>query len=136
VSRNAKVNLLKYGITIAASAAIAWFYISQRDFENQSLMERYRILCDAFTMPGVLLVMFGFLLAISNDGFFIGLAYCADVTIKSLTPGGRLKIKKYFDFVQERKGKKVMGFGFLFVVGGVCLAAAIVFMILFYRLYP
>ena len=130
-----KANLFKYGISAVVCGAMAWFYISQRDFGNQSLMEQYRILCDAFTVPGLVAIMVGFLLAISNDGFFLGIAYCADVTIKSLTPGGRLRIKKYYDFVQERKGKKVTGFGFLFVIGGVCMAAALVFMLLFYRLY-
>ena len=130
-----KANLFKYGISAVVCGAMAWFYISQRDLGNQSLMEQYRILCDAFTVPGLVAIMVGFLLAISNDGFFLGIAYCADVTIKSLTPGGRLRIKKYYDFVQERKGKKVTGFGFLFVIGGVCMAAALVFMLLFYRLY-
>lgn len=130
-----KANLLKYGISAAVCGAMVWFYISQRNFGNQSLMEQYRILCDAFTVPGLVAIMVGFLLVISNDGFFMGIAYCADVAIKSLTPGGRLNIKKYYDFVQERKGKKVAGFGFLFVVGGICMAAALIFMLLFYRLY-
>ena len=130
-----KANLLKYGITGGICAALVWLYISQRDFAAQETMEQYRILCDAFTIPGIIAIMVGFLLAISNDGFFMGIAYCMDVTVKALVPGGRLKIKKYYDFVQERKGKKVTGFGFLFVVGGICMAAALIFMALFYRLY-
>ena len=130
-----KANLLKYGITGGICVALVWLYISQRDFAAQETMEQYRILCDAFTIPGIIAIMVGFLLAISNDGFFLGIAYCMDVTLKALVPGGRLKIKKYYDFVQERKGKKVTGFGFLFVVGGICMAAALIFMALFYRLY-
>lgn len=135
MSSRMKASFLKYGISVLVCGLFVGCYLRQHDFQSQALVEQYRILCDAFTVPGILAVMFGLLLAISNDGFFLGIAYCGDVMIKSLIPGGRLKIKKYYDFVQERKGKKVTGFGFLFVAGGICLAVAIVFMILFYRIY-
>lgn len=130
-----KANLLKYGIGACVCGTMVWFYISQRDFANQSLMEQYRILCDAFTIPGLVAIMLGFLLAISNDGLFLGLTYSLNMAIRALIPGGRWRIQKYADYVAERKGKKVTGFGFLFVLGGICMAAALVFMILFYRLY-
>ena len=135
MSNRLKVNLLKYGISALVCGGMVYFYIAVRDFSTQSLMEQYRILCDAFTIPGVLAIMFAFLLAISNDGFFLGLSYAVGVAMKALIPGGRLKIEKYYDYVERRKGKKITGYGFLFLVGGVCLAAAVVFMVLFYRLY-
>lgn len=135
MSNRLKVNLLKYGISTLVCGAMVYVYIAARDFPAQSLMEQYRILCDAFTIPGVLAIMFAFLLAISNEGFFLGLSYAVGVAMKALIPGGRLKIEKYYDYVERRKGKKVTGYGFLFLVGGVCLAAAVVFMVLFYRLY-
>lgn len=135
MSERWKVNLLKYGICALVCGGMVYFYISVRDFAAQSLMERYRILADAFTVPGVVSIMVGLLLAISNEGFFTGLSYCMHVTVKALIPGGRLKIKKYKDYAEERRDKKITGYSFLFVVGGVLLAAAILFMILFYRLY-
>ena len=51
-------------ITGGVCAALVWLYISQREFAAQSQMEQYRILCDAFTIPGVISIMLGFLLAI------------------------------------------------------------------------
>lgn len=130
-----KVNLLKYGISAVVCGGLVWFYVSQRSFGAQELMEKYRILCDAFTVPGLLLMMFGALLAISNQGAFDGIGYALSITWKALIPGGRTKMEKYFDYVERRRSKKTNGYGFLFVVGGVCMAIALVFMILFYQLY-
>lgn len=135
MSKRLKAGLLKYGISALVCGAMAWYYVSLRSFSTQSPMEQYRILCDAFTIPGVIAVMLGFLMMVANDGFFLGLSYCVGVAWKALLPGGRLKIQRYGDYVAERKGKKVKGFGFLFVVGGICLAAALVFLVLFYQLY-
>ncbi len=123
---------MKYGITGLVCIGFAVLYCVARDFAQLSLTQRYRTLCDAFTVPGILAMCVGALLWVSNDGFFCGLGYCLDVTWKSLVPGGRKKIEKYYDYVQRKKDKKVKGFGFLFVCGGVCLAVALVFLVLFY----
>lgn len=130
-----KKRLLKHGIAAAVCGGLAVFYCAVREFSAMSLMEKYRTLCDAVTVPGLLSLCTGTLLWVSNDGFFYGLGYCLDVTRKTLVPGGRKKMEKYYDYVQRRKGKKVTGFGFLFFWGGVCMAVAAVFMVLFYRLY-
>lgn len=135
MSERLKGNLLKYGISALVCGGLVWFYVAQRNFAAQELMEKYRILCDAFTVPGLLLLMFGLLLVISNEGAFDGIGYALSVAWKALIPGGRTKMEKYFDYVERRRSKKVKGIGFLFVVGGVCMAAALVFMVLFYQLY-
>ena len=36
---------------------------------------------------------------------------------------------------QRKKEKRIHGYSFLYVVGGVCMVISIVFMVLFYRLY-
>lgn len=135
MSSRLKGNLLKYGISALVCGVLVFIYVGARDFSIQSRMEQFRILCDAFTIPGVLAIMFALLLAISNEGFFLGLSYAVGVAMKALVPGGRLKIEKYYDYVERRKGKKITGYGFLFLVGGCCMAAAMVFMVLFYQLY-
>ena len=99
-------------------------------------MEKYRILCDAFTIPGVVLVMLGALMAISNEGALYGISYVLGYAFRILIPAKRHEHEKYYDYVERKKGEgQVKGYGFLFVVGGASLAIAIVFMILFYRLY-
>lgn len=135
MSSRLKSNLLKYGISALVCGILVFIYVDSRDFAVQDRMEQYRILCDAFTIPGVLAIMFALLMAISNEGFFLGLSYAVGVAMKSLVPGGRLKIEKYYDYVERRKGKRIIGYGFLYLVGGICMAVALVCMVLFYRLY-
>lgn len=135
MSENVRKNLLKYGITSGVCIAIAVFFCVVRDFSQMSLVVRYRTICDAFTVPGLLCLCVAALLWVSNEGFFYGLGYCLDVTRKALIPGGRKKMERYYDYVQRHSQKKVTGYGFLFVCGGVCMAIAVVFLILFYRVY-
>lgn len=135
MSKRLRNGLLKYGITAVVCGAFAVFYCSVRDFSQMETVERYRTLCDAFTVPGLLALCVGTLLWVSNDGLFYGIGYCLEVTWRALIPGGRRKMERYYDYVQRKKGKKITGFGFLFVCGGVCMGIALIFMVLFYRIY-
>ena len=135
MSRRLRNGLLKYGVFAGVCVAFAVFYCTARDFSQLELVEKYRTLCDAFTIPGVLSLCLGFLLWVSNDGFFYGLSYCVSVAWKALLPGGRYKMERYYDYVTRKREKQVTGFGFLFVGGGVCMAVALVCMALFYRIY-
>ena len=128
-------NLLKYGIAGGLCIAIAVIYCVLRDFSQMTLVEKYRTLCDAFTVPGLLAICAGVLVWSSNDGLFNGLGYCLNITWKSLIPGGRRKVQRYYDYVQSRKKKKITGYSFLFICGGVCMVLAGVFMALFYSIY-
>lgn len=130
-----KKNLLKYGITGAVCLGLAVLYCGLRDFGQMPTVEKYRTLCDGFTIPGLIALCVGALLWVAGDGFFYGLGYCLDVARKALIPGGRRKTEKYYDYVQRHRQKKLTGYGFLFVCGGVCMAIALVFLILFYRVY-
>ena len=130
-----KKNLLKYGITGGICLGMAALYCGLRDFGGMSLVERYRTLCDGFTIPGLVALCVGALLWVGNDGFFYGLGYCLDVARKSLLPGGRRKMEKYGDYVERHRQKKLTGYGFLFVCGGACMAIAMVFLALFYSMY-
>ena len=127
--------LLKYGITGAVCLALGAVYCLSRDFMTLSLVAKFRLLCDAFTIPGILCLGVGALLWVSNDGFFYGLSYCLEIAWRALLPGGRQKMERYYDYVTRKREKKITGYGFLFICGGVCMALAIIFMVLFYRLY-
>ena len=100
-------------------------------------MERWRILCDAFTIPGLTFVMIGFLIMVANEGFFDMLSYAASKAVGIFLPGRGFSDngEKYYDYVQRKRGNRTTGFGFLFVVGCVLMAFAFLFMFLFYRLY-
>lgn len=135
MSEKTRNRLLKYGITGSACALIAVFYCWVRDFSQMELVEKYRTLCDAFTVPGLLCLCVGVLIWASNDGLFYGLSYCLNVAWRALIPGARHNVERYYDYVTRKKEKQFSGYGFLFLCGGVCMAIALVFMALFYRIY-
>ena len=130
-----KARLLKQGITGTVCMALALFYCAVRSFGSLPLVEKYRVLCDGFTIPGLLCLCVGVLIWVSNDGFFYGLGYCLQVARNALLPGGRRKTEKYYDYVERHRQKPVKGYGFLFLWGGICMAAAIAFLLLFYSIY-
>ena len=59
--------------------------------ELATAAEKYRLLSDAFTIPGSILLMVGLLVAISNAGNFIGLGYAVQHLKDMLVPFSRKK---------------------------------------------
>ena len=135
MSDKLRVRLLKYGISAAVCLILVVFYCGVRDFSQMELVEKYRTLCDAFTIPGLLCLCVGVLIWASNDGVLYGLSYCLNVAWRALIPGARYKHERYYDYVTRKREKRISGYGFLFLVGVACMAIAIVFMALFYRIY-
>lgn len=129
--------LIKYACCIIPGAIISWLVLDQHGYSSAlSDVERYRILCDAFTIPGVILIMAGALVWISNLGGFDGLSYSLKIALKRLLPFGSVeKPEKYFDYVERRKGKRLKGYHFIFITGIGFLALALFFMFRFYQLY-
>ena len=137
MSDRQKVTLVKYGSSIAFAVVLIWIYCSTRNLFLQPAMERWRILCDAFTLPGLTYIMIGFLMMVANEGFFDMLAYACSKAVGMFLPGRGFSDdgEKYYDYVQRKRENRAKGYGFLFVVGGVLMAFALLFMFLFYRLY-
>ena len=134
MSRKLLVNLIKYGFCALFVGLLVWAYIGLRDVSEFTLMDWYLTLCDAFTIPGMLYVLFAVLLSISNEGALDGVGYCVKQAIRMLTPKG-LGGEKYDEYLERRRKNRVKGYGFLYVVGGVFMALAGIFMALFYSLY-
>ena len=135
MSDRTKVSIAKYGITCGLAFVLIWVYCSSRNLFLQSEMERWRILCDAFTIPGLTYVMIGFLMMIANEGFFDMLGYACGKAMDLFIPGRKYDGEKYYEYVQRKRENRSKGYGFLFVVGGILMALAVVFLMLFYRLY-
>ena len=128
--------LLKYGITTLIGAALAAVYLLLRNFTgSEPPAERYRMLCDAFTIPGTLLMLSAALVALANQGSFTGIGYSAKNLFDLLIPGAGLRKHETYGDYYERHQKKVTGYGFLLQVGAVFMAVAIVFFILFYHVF-
>lgn len=136
MSGKTKARLIKYGCSIGFVVLFAWLYLTAQDYENATQMDRYRLLCDALSVPGVLLIMFGGLVWAANEGALLGVGYVIRFAIFSLIPGKRLeRDEKYGDYVARKSEKKISGYGFLFFSGLASLTVGIVFLALFYTVY-
>lgn len=139
MSGNKVTVLIKYGVTVLAAGLMTWATLSLHGFaQAQAAVDRYRILADAFTIPGLFLILLGALVWVARQGTFDGLRYSLGYVFKRLIPFGATdKPEKYYDYVEKRKEKRKQSgsYAYLFVVGGAFMAAAILFMILFYRIY-
>lgn len=129
--------LLKYGITVLIGFAMVMAVLDFHGFaEAASQVERYRILSDAFTIPGVILLMCGLLVFIANEGAFEGISYAVTYAVKMLIPGSSKEHERYGDYLERRREKgKAHGYGFLFITGGAFFLTAVLFILLFYSVY-
>lgn len=135
-----KSKRIAYILSIAFVGILVGLYIGLRDFNGTSLMEKYRMLCDAFTIPGVLLILFGSLVWVSDLGGFYGIGYVLNYAKKSIShffvPGALGNSESYYDYIERKKSEgHLTGYGFLFVVGGITMLIALVFLFLFYQYY-
>ena len=139
MSNSLRKNLIKCAIGMAASLVLAYVFVALRvDMKNLgevALVDLYLILCDAFTIPGLLMLMFALLMTISNQGALDGVGYVAVQAFRMLIPGGAAKAERYQEYLERRRANRAKGYGFLYVCAGICLAFAAVFMVLFYSLY-
>ena len=139
MSKSLRGNLIKSGIAFALCLVLAYAFVALRvDISTLGTLEPvdlYLLLCDAFTIPGVLMLMFGLLMTISNQGALDGVGYVAINALKMLIPTAAANMERYKDYLERRKANRAKGYGFLYVVGAICMAIAGVFMILFYSLY-
>ena len=132
MSSELRKKLLKYGITALIGVLMVFVTISSHGFaETATTTEKFRIISDAFSIPGVVFVMCGFLVMVSNGGFFNGISYAMNYAVRMLIPGMSKDVGRYSDYVEQRKGKKLSA-RHLFIVGAAFLFVAIVFVILFY----
>ena len=129
--------LVKYLIAFAVGGAMTLGVLfSQGYFHQTELLQKYKNLCDAFTIPGVVLMLVTALLAVSNGGIFDGLSYSLGRLFRMLIPFMNKSDETYAEY-KERKhgGGKLRGYSFLFFTGLAFFAAAIVFLVLFYKVY-
>ncbi|MBR5311073.1 MAG: DUF3899 domain-containing protein [Oscillospiraceae bacterium] len=129
--------LIKYAACIVPATIMTLLVIDTHELAlAESEVERYRILTDAFTIPGVVLIMVAALVFISNLGGFDGLGYSLKVAIKRLLPFfGAVPDEKYGDYVERKRAHRIKGYQFILHSGLLFLAIALYFMYKFYQIY-
>jgi hypothetical protein len=133
---NGEAAFLKYGITAAAAGLITWLVADLHGlgFAADSAV-KYRVLADAFTIPGITLIMLWLLALVSMEGIFDGISYALIYTASTLFPGmGGRKNEAYADYVERKAANRGTrkGIAFLWHVGAAYMIPAIVFTVLFY----
>lgn len=131
--------LSKCAIALAAGLLLSLGFTALRvDVTNLPAVpaeQRYLVLCDAFTVPGLLMLFFALMLSISNMGALDGVGYVVVTAVKMLIPGAAVNKERYSDYLERRKANRAKGYGFLYVCALINLAVAAVFLILFYSVY-
>ena len=126
-----KTKFLQYGITTVLGALLVLAVIfSKNYFSVVETKERIKIIADAFTVPGILLVCAGLLVFVTNEGVFHIFTYGIQ-SFANLFKKGRRKMKyaTYYDYKESKKDQK-SSFGFILFVGLFYLTVAIIFNII------
>jgi hypothetical protein len=115
--------------------AVAWWYGTSRWVEDMALVEQYRVLCDAFSIPGIMMVLFALLFSLNNLGALDTIAYLMSFLPRIIAPGAFGEPEQLIDFVEKRRLKRSKGYGFLYIVGFVFLGVAIFYLVKFYSVF-
>ncbi len=136
MSKDRKQSVIKYICTFAAGICLSVACLSLRqEFPAPEIAENMRHICDAFTVPGMIFILTGGLIALINAGALDGMGYAAKFVVRTFFPVGLWKKdESYYDYVQRQRSKPIKKYGYLFIVGGVNMVIALVFLILFYVL--
>ena len=138
MSKKTVQTLVSYAVAILLGLGVAILVASNYGFgEAENAMVRYRILCDACTIPGVILLCSGILSWIAGQGSFDILAYAGRNILRIFHR--EAQHVTYYDFVEERREKRAQKekghFLFLIFTGAAFLLVAVIFLLLFYKLY-
>ena len=129
-------NLIKYGSCAAVGLLAGYGYLSGHDLFNLPLVDQYRLLSDAFMIPGFLMVAFGLLIYLANEGAFLGIGFIGQKAVGFLIPFlYKQKGETYREYVERKTGKPTKGYGFLLICGCVFLAVSAVFLVLYSQIH-
>lgn len=122
---------VKYLITFVVGLILAlWVMISKDLFAEERLYMIYQILAESFSVPAVLMLGFGGLVFVSNEGMFDSLSYGLTSFMDLFRKEKRNKFKTFYDYKESKKDRS-MSFGYLLICGIVFVAIAIVFHLLY-----
>ena len=126
--------LIEYLVCFIVAAGIGLATLAIRDFFDGGLdkLTTYRYLSDAFTIPGMTFLCLALLVLFAKQGAFTGILYALRHVGRMIVPFLVRKDITYAEYLALHDKKK--GFAPLlcfFVVGGVCIAISIIFIILF-----
>lgn len=107
--------------------------VARGAFSAGTTADRILAFCDGFSVSGVLLLCFGIMIWISNEGFFDVLSYAAQKGLHHLIPGRFSEdLGSFYDYKMSKANGKRAGSAFLVVPGIVILALGLILMGIWY----
>lgn len=129
----ANKGLVQFLITLGIALLIALlFLISKNSFAAQDQATLFKDLSDAFFTPSVLLLGVGGLVFVGGQGIFNMLSFGV-MKVLSLIRSEKFRASQprtYYDYVMEKAQRKEAPYAHLFWVGLICLALALLFLLL------
>lgn len=127
--------LIKYLVSLVVGALfVVMVLFIENYFSTTETIERYKILSDAFTFAGVLLILFAALVFISSKGGFDGIGYSLSRLVKMLIPFANRSDETYAQYKERKRAKGITkGYSCVFFSGLAYFAVSIVFLILYYN---
>lgn len=117
-------------ILIAIEGLISLLLMNSGDVFSGELssLDLSKALCDAFFVPGILVISVAALMFVSGEGALDGLKWGLSNVVKALIPGGRFGTpEKYGDYVMRKRGERKKGnLGAMFLAGGVFVLASVI----------
>lgn len=124
---------LRYLITFLVGLVFAFVIcLFKNIFSQTSTNEIFKILVDAFFVPGVIILGFGLLVVATNGGTFDMLAYGAIMFASLFQKGTKRKYKTFYDYHEAQKDRKY-SFAYLLIVGGILIAISLILLIFWYK---
>lgn len=106
----------------------------RKAFSLADKKELMRALCDGFTVPAVVMLCVGCLVLVSGSGIFNGLSYIGRAILGTFIPGLKLTQKSYKEYKEAKtEQEKKPNASFLFILGSIFFAIAMVFLVLYYK---
>ena len=126
-------NWLKYVITICVGLAIAALIIFPSVFNQETASDVYKVLVNAFFVPGVLILGFGLLVVASNGGTFDMMVYGTKKFIDLFRKPQYRKITNTFYDYRRTKQEHPGAAAQLVLVGIGFIVVSLILLIFYYK---
>lgn len=119
----------KYIASFLFVAALAAWHLFSGGFTEAQGREKWRLLCDALAIPGVLLLCAGLWVFCCRQGALDGLGY----GLRRLR-FGKNRPESFSDYAARKHAGRCGGYGCFFIAGGISTALSLLAMGIYYRL--
>lgn len=125
---------IKYIVASLCGAAVCLAVIFGKNILSaESVAQKIKILADAFTIAGLVLILSGLFVWIMRQGTFNGMGFAFRSLFVALHDSEyRQSHKESYSEYKERKSKKDTPFLFLIITGVAFMIPAIIFTVLFF----